>query len=114
MTLDRDMEIGVRVGIDPEIIVVTEPEVGTEVETEMGKCINRSRSRNDRGGLRSRSNSRINMNRDGLRCYRCGEYDHFAQEYPNTPTDKEMGHSDSEPVSLQMLTQEDLSLNLDG
>ena len=38
MTLDRDMEIGVRVGIKPEIIVVTEPEVGIEVETEMGKC----------------------------------------------------------------------------
>ena len=38
MTLDRDMEIGVRVGIDPEIIVVTEPEVGIEVETETGKC----------------------------------------------------------------------------
>ena len=31
MTLDRDMEIGVRVGIDPEIIVETEPEVGVEV-----------------------------------------------------------------------------------
>ena len=37
MTLDRDMEIEVRVGIDPEIIVVIEPEVGIEVETEMGK-----------------------------------------------------------------------------
>ena len=36
MTLDKDMEIGVKVGIDPEIIVVTEPEVGIEVETE--KC----------------------------------------------------------------------------
>ena len=37
ITLDRDKEIGVKVGIDPEIIVVTEPEVGIEVETEMGK-----------------------------------------------------------------------------
>ena len=37
MTLDRDMEIGVKGGIDPEIIVVTEPEVGIEVETEAGK-----------------------------------------------------------------------------
>ena len=37
MTLDRDMKIEVRVGIDPEILVVTEPEVGIEVETEMGK-----------------------------------------------------------------------------
>ena len=38
MTLDRDMEIGVKVGIDLEIIVVTKLEVGIEVETEMGKC----------------------------------------------------------------------------
>ena len=38
MTLDRVIKIGVRVGIDPEIIVVTEPEIGIEVETEMGKC----------------------------------------------------------------------------
>ena len=37
MTPDRDMEIEVRVGIDPEIIVVTEPEVGIGVETEMDK-----------------------------------------------------------------------------
>ena len=37
LTLDRYMEIGVRVGIDLEIIVVTEPEVGIEVGTEMGK-----------------------------------------------------------------------------
>ena len=37
MTLDRDMEIEVRVGTDPGIIVVTEPEVGTEVEKGMGK-----------------------------------------------------------------------------
>ena len=27
-----------KVGIDLEIIVVTEPEVGIEIETEMGKC----------------------------------------------------------------------------
>ena len=38
MTLDRDMEIGVKVERDPEIILVTEPEVGIEVETEEGKC----------------------------------------------------------------------------
>ena len=38
-------------------------------------------------------------------CYRYGEYGHFAQECPNTPMDNEMGHSDSEKASLQMLTQ---------
>ena len=42
----------------------------------------------------------------------CGEYDHFAQECPNTPTDDEMGHCDTEQASLQMLTHDNLPLNL--
>ena len=37
MTLDRDMEMGVKVGIDPEIIAVTEPGAEIEVETEIDK-----------------------------------------------------------------------------
>ena len=37
MTLDRDMETEVNVGIGPEIIAVTEPGAETEVETEMDK-----------------------------------------------------------------------------
>ena len=37
MTLDRDIEIGVKIGIGPETIVMTEAEVETEVETEMGR-----------------------------------------------------------------------------
>ena len=76
---------------------------------------NRSRTlSDDTGGSRSRSNSRINTNRDRPRCYRCGEYDCFALECPNTPTDDEMGHSDSEPASLQMLAQENIPLNFNG
>ena len=47
-------------------------------------------------------------------CYRCGEYDHFAQECPNTPMDDEMDHSDSEPALIQKLTQEDLPIIFDG
>ena len=39
MTLDRDMEKEVRVGIDLEIIATIETEVRIEVETEMGKFI---------------------------------------------------------------------------
>ena len=56
----------------------------------------------------------MNTNRDRSRCYRCGEYDHFAQECPNTSMDDEMGHSDSEKASLQILTQDSLSLNFNG
>ena len=51
---------------------------------------------------------------DRLRCYRCGEPDHFAQECPNTPTDDETGHSDSGQASLQMLAQEELHLDFEG
>ena len=68
----------------------------------------------DRGGSRSTSNSTVNTKRDRLRCYRCGEYDHFVQECPNMPKDDEMGHSDSEQASLQMLTQDSLPLNSNG
>ena len=38
MTLDRDMEIEVKVGIGPDILAVTEPGAEIEVETEMDKC----------------------------------------------------------------------------
>ena len=59
----------------------------------------------------SRSNSTVNTKSDCLRCYRCGEYDHFMQECPNTPTDDEMSHSDTEQASLQMITHDNLPIN---
>ena len=31
-------------------------------------------------GTRNRSTSRVTMNRDRIRCYKCREYDHFANE----------------------------------
>ena len=55
---------------------------------------------------RSRSNSRVSTNRDRMRCYRCREYDHFASECPNTPTDEEPDGDDADPASLQMMTQD--------
>ena len=36
-----------------------------------------------------------------MRCYRCREYDHFASECPNTPTDEETDYEDADPTSLQ-------------
>ena len=38
-------------------------------------------------------------------CYRCREYDHFASECPNTPTDEETDYEDADPASLQMISQ---------
>ena len=72
----------------------------------------RSRDRHDnrpiqqrREESRSQSNTRVITNHDCMRCYRCREYDHFASECPNTPTDEEMDYEDADPVSVQMLTQ---------
>ena len=74
----------------------------------------RSRTLSDDRESRSRSNFRVSTNRDRQRCYRSGEYDHFAQECPNMPIDDEMGYSNSEQASLQMLTQDNLPLNSNG
>ena len=40
-----------------------------------------------------------------MRCYQCREYDHFASECPNTPTNEETGYEDADPASLQMMSQ---------
>ena len=72
----------------------------------------RSRDRHDnrpiqprREEYRSRSNSRVSTNCNHVRCYRCQEYDHFASECPNTPTDKEPDYDYADPASLEMMTQ---------
>ena len=67
----------------------------------------RSKDRNQRGQeeSRSRSNSRVSTNQDRMRCYRCREYDHFASECPNTPTDEETDYEDADPASLQIMSQ---------
>ena len=46
-----------------------------------------------RSRSRSRSSSRITTNRDRIRCYRCREYDHFANECPNAVTHGSDGHA---------------------
>ena len=73
----------------------------------------RSRDRHDnrpvqlrREESRSRSSSGVSTNHDHVRCYRCREYDQFASECPNTPTDKETDYDDAESASLQMMTQD--------
>ena len=41
-----------------------------------------------------------------MQCYRCREYDHFASECPNTPTEEETDYEDADPASLQMILQD--------
>ena len=67
----------------------------------------RSRDRNNRRReeSRSQSNSRVSTNCECVRCYQCQEYDHFASECPNTPTDEETDYEDADPASLKMMSQ---------
>ena len=46
-------------------------------------------STNDRSSSRSRSVSRPSINRDRIRFFKCREYDHFAEDCPNSQTEKE-------------------------
>ena len=49
----------------------------------------RYHSPNTNLGTKNRSTTRFTMNRDRIRCYKCREYDHFANECPNTVTNKD-------------------------
>ena len=56
-------------------------------------------------GTRSISNSRVTTNRDRIRCIRCREYEHFANECPNVGTDDSDGY-ESDGGALQLMTTE--------
>ena len=53
-------------------------------------------------GSRSRSNSRVTTNRDRIGCFRCREYDHFANKYPNTGIEDSDGY-ESDSAALQLM-----------
>ena len=57
---------------------------------------------------RSRSNSRTSTNRDRVRCFKCREYDHFANECPNlVPKDSDRESDGARLASLQILADSD-------
>ena len=72
-----------------------------EVETEIIVGLSQGEERS----LTPDINSRVSTNHDGVRCYRCQEYDHFTSKCPNTPTDEETDYEDVDPASLQTMTQ---------
>ena len=49
-----------------------------------------------------------------MRCYRRREYNHFASECPNIPTDEEPDYDDADSASLQMLVQNYYPIDLEG
>ena len=48
------------------------------------------------------------MNRDRVWCFKCREYDHFANECPNLVTDDSDIKSDGASASLQNLAGSDM------
>ena len=62
----------------------------------------------------ARSNSRVSTNHDHVRCYRYREYDHFASECPNMPTDEEPDYDTAEPAALQVMTQDYYPIDSEG
>ena len=68
----------------------------------------RERGRRARSESTSRSSSRTSMNRDRVQCFKCREYDHFANECPNLvleDSDRDSGGMRS--ASLQILADSD-------
>ena len=58
---------------------------------------------------RSRSNSRTSTNRDRVQCFKCREYDHFANECPNlVPNDSDRESDGARSASLQILAYSDM------
>ena len=51
---------------------------------------NYSSNRGSLSNSRLRSGSRANTNRDRIRCYKCREYDHFANDCPNSREERDL------------------------
>ena len=64
----------------------------------------RNRDRRNRSPSSFRLGSRTSTNRDRIRCFKCREYDHFANECPNLIHDNSDRESDSaRSVSLHLV-----------
>ena len=63
---------------------------------------------------RSRSNLRVSTNRDRVQCFKCREYDHFANECPNSVLKGSDRENDGERcTSLQILADSDMGLDVE-
>ena len=63
----------------------------------------RERERRARSPSSSRSSSRTSMNRDRVQCFKCREYDHFANECPNlVPKDSDRESDGTRSISLHL------------
>ena len=95
-----EIEAGKTLG---EIIIIM---IGADQEKEAphpeGILLDDVISQVQNSGSRSRSNSRVTTNRDRIRYFRCREYDHFANECPNTGIEDSDGY-ESDSAALQLM-----------
>ena len=85
-----------------EIIVVTEVDQEKEAPHPEGMVIGDITATNTSSGTRSRSNSIVTINRDRIRCFRCREYDRFANDCPNIGINDSDGY-ESDSAALQLM-----------
>ena len=63
---------------------------------------------------RLRSNLRASTNRDRVQCFKCREYDHFANECPHlVPKDSDRESDGARLASLQILADSDTGLEVE-
>ena len=86
-----------------EIILVTEVDQEKRSPTPRRYGNRQYNSSNTSSGTRSKSNSRVTMNRYRIRCFRSREYDHFVNECPNMGIDDSDGY-ESDSAALQLMT----------
>ena len=73
--------------------------------TPRGNVNRKYDSPNVNSGFRHRSNSRVTTNRDRIICFRCREYEHFANACPNVGTD-DSDEYESDRSALKLMTTE--------
>ena len=93
------LETEVKVEIELKITIITIQEVEVEIDMTTGPFSQEEMN------LGQDPTLRVSTNHDHVRCYRCREYDYFASECPNTPTDEEPDYDDADPASLQIMRQ---------
>ena len=121
-TINRDIELEVKVGRILEIIIeiiqgkdLREVDIGVEIDN----CDQEQECYRMIEGIGQDQNLDLGpieeqVQMDRIRCYGCREYDHFAIECLNTATDEELDHSDIEQVALQMLMRENIPISSEG
>ena len=59
-------------------------------ERSFSRNINNRRNDRSINNGRSRSGSRVSINRDRVKCYKCREYDHFVKDCPTSKEEREI------------------------